>query len=494
MSSQSQQGLNFTEDEIFGRGSPGRGGYTPPESGLPAIDPQSALPIGALRKDLAGFPNLTEPEVTRHYTRMSQWNFAVDLNFYPLGSCTMKYNPRINEAVARIGGFSTLHPLAPDNQAQGTLEVIYNLERWLCAISGMDAATLQPAAGAHGEFTGLLMIRAALTARGNPRKKVLLPDSAHGTNPASTVYCGYEAVTLPSGPDGRIDMAQLDRLMDDQTAALMVTNPNTLGIFETDILEVSKLVHDRGGFLYCDGANLNAFLGKARFGDMGVDVAHINLHKTFSTPHGGGGPGAGPVVVKRELEPYLPFPLVEQTGGGDYRLEYDRPMSVGRVHGFFGNTGVLLRAAAYTLSMGPEGLAQVAEAAVINANYIRARLEGHYHIPYPGHCMHELVITDKIQNEYGVTTLDIAKALIDRGFHPPTIYFPSIARGAMMIEPTETESLETLDQFCDAMIEIAGEARANPESLKAAPVRTVRARLDEATAARRPQLRCSMCG
>ncbi|MDH5638023.1 MAG: aminomethyl-transferring glycine dehydrogenase subunit GcvPB [Nitrospinota bacterium] len=494
MSGQSQRGINFTEGEIFGRGAPDREGYTPPRSGLPAIDPESALPAGTLRGQLEGFPSLSEPEVTRHYTRMSQWNFAVDLNFYPLGSCTMKYNPRINEAVARIGGFTTLHPMAPQEQAQGTLQVIDDLEKWLCQISGMDAATLQPAAGAQGELVGLLMIRAALTARGNPRKKVLLPDSSHGTNPASAVYCGYEAVTLPSGPDGRVDMAQLDRLMDDETAALMVTNPNTLGIFESDIIQISKLVHDRGGFIYCDGANLNAFLGKARFGDMGVDVAHVNLHKTFSTPHGGGGPGSGPVVVKQELAPYLPFPVVAQGDDGAYSLEYDRPQSVGRAHGFFGNTGVLLRAAAYILSMGPQGLAQVAEAAVVNANYIRARLGDHYHIPYPGRCMHELVITDKLQSEYGVSTLDIAKALIDRGFHPPTIYFPTITRGAMMIEPTETESLETLDSFCEAMIEIADLAKADPESIKAAPVTTVRTRLDEATAARRPQLRCSLCG
>jgi len=494
MSNQSQRGINFIEDEIFGRGTTGREGYTPPESGLPPLDPESALPAWALRGGLEGFPSLSEPEVTRHYTRMSQWNFAVDLNFYPLGSCTMKYNPRVNEAVARMGGFSTLHPMAPDSQAQGTLKVIHETQKWLCAISGMDAATLQPAAGAHGEFTGLLMIRAALTERGNPRRKVLLPDSAHGTNPASAVYCGYEAVTLPSGPDGRVDMQQLDRLMDDQTAALMLTNPNTLGIFESGVNRIAKLVHDRGGFLYCDGANLNAFLGKARFGDMGVDVAHINLHKTFSTPHGGGGPGAGPVVVKKELAPYLPLPVVEQGEDGEYRLAHDRPRSVGRVHGFHGNIGVILRAAAYILSMGPQGMTQVAETAVINANYIRARLGKSYHIPYPGRCMHELVITDKLQNEHGVTTLDIAKALIDRGFHPPTIYFPAIARGAMMIEPTETESLETLDGFCEAMIEIARLAETDPQSLKAAPVNTVRTRLDEAAAARKPQLRCSICG
>ncbi|MDH4185277.1 MAG: aminomethyl-transferring glycine dehydrogenase subunit GcvPB, partial [Nitrospinota bacterium] len=469
MSFESQPGMAFNEEEIFGRGAPGRVGYTPPDSGLPVVDATAFLPSAALRGQLAGFASLTEPEVVRHYTRMSQWNFSVDTNFYPLGSCTMKYNPRINEAVARLKGFTTLHPLAPDETAQGTLGLIYDLQNWLVQIGGMDAATLQPAAGAHGEFTGLLMIRAALAARGNPRKKVILPDSSHGTNPASAVFCGYDVVTLKSGPDGKMDLAELDRLMDADTAALMVTNPNTLGIFETDILKAAQIVHDRGGFVYCDGANLNAFMGRARFGDMGVDVAHINLHKTFSTPHGGGGPGAGPVLVKKELAPYLPVPVVVREDDGAFRLEYDRAGSVGRVHGFHGNVGVLIRAAAYILSMGAEGLTEASEAAVINANYIRARLGGHYHIPYPGHCMHELVISDKYQNEYGVTTLDIAKALIDRGFHPPTIYFPLIAKGAMMIEPTETESLETMDRFCAAMIEIAEQAKSEPESIKAAP-------------------------
>jgi glycine dehydrogenase subunit 2 len=383
--------------------------------------------------------------------------------------------------------------MAPESGVQGALGLIYDLEKWLCEIGGMDAATLMPAAGAHGEFTGLLMIRAALTKRGNPRKKVILPDSSHGTNPASAVFCGYDAVTLKSGPDGGIDLAELDRLMDNQTAALMVTNPNTLGIFEPDIIKAAEIVHSRGGFVYCDGANLNAFMGKARFGEMGVDVAHINLHKTFSTPHGGGGPGAGPVLIKKELAAHLPVPVIVKERDGSYRLDEARPDAVGRIHGFFGNVGVLVRAAAYILSMGPEGLKEASEAAVINANYIRALLKDHYHIPYPGRCMHELVISDLWQNEHGVTTLDIAKALIDRGFHPPTIYFPLIARGAMMIEPTETESLETIDRFCGAMIEIAQLAKTDPQSIKSAPQGAIRARMDEAAAARNPELRCPIC-
>jgi glycine dehydrogenase subunit 2 len=493
MKSHSQRGLNFKEDSIFGQGSDGRLGYDLPSSGLPETDIGSLLPEELIREDLAGFPSLTEPEVIRHYTRMSQWNFSVDTNMYPLGSCTMKHNPRVNEAVARFSGFTNLHPLQGDDQAQGTLKLMSDLADWLLEITGLYAATLQPAAGAQGEFTGLMMIRAALTKRGSARSKILLPDSSHGTNPASATLCGYEAVTLKSGADGKMDLAELDKLMDDQTAALMVTCPNTLGIFESGIVEASKLIHDRGGFVYCDGANLNALMGKARFGDMGVDVAHINLHKTFSTPHGGGGPGAGPVCVTKELEPFLPTPVITFQNKA-YQRDYDRPQSVGRVGGFHGNVGVLIRAAAYILSMGAEGLTQATEAAVINANYIKARLKDHYHSPYPGQAMHELVLSDKIQNEHGVTTLDIAKALIDRGFHPPTIYFPLIAKGAIMIEPTETESRETLDDFCDAMIDIAEKAVSDPDSLKRAPENTVRSRLDETAAARNPQLRCDLCG
>jgi len=489
----SQRGLAFTESEIFGRGSPGRAGYAAPLQGLPERDAAEAIPGALLRDELKGFPELSEPEVIRHYTRISQWNFSVDTNLYPLGSCTMKHNPRVNEAVARLPGFTQLHPMQRDGDAQGTLKLIHDLGRWLCECVGLDAATLQPAAGAHGEFTGLMMIRAALEKRGDGREKVLLPDSSHGTNPASAVFCGYRAVTLKSGGDGRMDLYELDRLMDDQVAALMVTNPNTLGIFESGVAEAARIVHGRGGFVYCDGANLSALLGKARLGEMGVDVAHINLHKTFSTPHGGGGPGAGPVCVTAELEPFLPTPVVA-CENGVYRRDYDRPGSVGRVHSFHGNVAVLARAAAYILTMGPDGLAEATEAAVINANYVRARLKDHYHLPYPGRNMHEVVFTDKWQNEHGVTTLDIAKALIDRGFHPPTIYFPLIARGAIMIEPTETESVETIDDFCEAMIDIAEKTKTDPASLKNAPVNTVRSRLDEAGAARNPRLRCGLCG
>lgn len=490
---QSQRGLVFEEGPVFGRGSPGRAGVDFQDTGIPMAELAEAAPEGLLREELAGFPELSEPEVVRHFTRLSQWNFGVDSNMYPLGSCTMKYNPRINEAVARLPGLANLSPLQPDADAQGTLRLIHGLGKWLCGITGMDAATLQPAAGAHGEFTGLLMIRAALERRGDARKKVLLPDSSHGTNPASAVLCGYDAVTLKSNGDGRVDVAELDRLMDEDVAALMITNPNTLGVFESNIIRIARIVHDRGGFVYLDGANLNALMGKARFGDMGVDAAHLNLHKTFSTPHGGGGPGAGPVVVKKELEPHLPVPVVAERDG-IYLLDHDRPDSIGRVHGFHGNAGVLVRAAAYILSMGADGLTAAAEAAVLNANYVRARLRDHYHIPYETPVLHELVLSDKRQNESGVTTLDIAKGLIDRGFHPPTVYFPLIVKGAMMIEPTETESKETLDAFIDAMIDIAKTAERDPESLKAAPSLAVRGRLDEALAARRPELRCPSCG
>jgi len=493
MSSQYRRGMVFKEQEIFGRGSPGRSGVDFHDTGIPEVDIGALAPEPYLRGELKGFPELSEPEVIRHYTRLSQWNYGVDSNIYPLGSCTMKHNPRVNEAVARMKGFADLHPLQPDSACQGTLKMIHDLGEWLCEITGLDAATLQPAAGAHGEFTGLLMIRSALAKRGNPRTKVLLPDSSHGTNPASAVLCGYQAVTLKSGADGMIDLDELSRVMDDSVAALMVTNPNTLGIFESNIVKAASIVHKRGGFLYCDGANLNALMGKARFGDMGVDVAHINLHKTFSTPHGGGGPGAGPVCVTRELAPFLPVPVVI-ADGGKYRLETDSPDTIGRVHGFHGNVGILLRAAAYILSMGAEGLKAASETAVINANYIKARLADHYHEPVPGKSMHECVFNDKLQNEFGVTTLDIAKGLIERGYHPPTIYFPLIARGAIMIEPTETESLESLDAFCDAMIDIAKQARENPDSLKSAPANTVVRRLDEAYAARNPELRCGICG
>ncbi|MBI5815509.1 MAG: aminomethyl-transferring glycine dehydrogenase subunit GcvPB [Nitrospinae bacterium] len=491
---QAQRGLVFQEKEIFGRGSSGRNGVDFPNSGIPAADISALAGADYIRSELKGFPELSEPEVIRHYTRLSQWNYGVDSNIYPLGSCTMKHNPRVNEAVSRLKGFAGSHPLQPDSAAQGTLKMIYDLGRWLCEIVGMDAATLQPAAGAHGEFTGLLMIRAALAKRGNARQKVLLPDSAHGTNPASSVYCGYQAVTIKSGPDGKIDLVELDRMMDDSVAALMVTNPNTLGVFESDIMAAAKIVHDRGGFVYADGANLSALIGKTRFGDLGIDVCHINLHKTFSTPHGGGGPGAGPVCVKKELEPFLPVPVVMEKDG-KYTMDNNMPDSVGRVHGFHGNVGVLLRAAAYILSMGPQGLKEATEAAVINANYIKARLKDYYHTPIPGHSLHECVFNDKIQSEGNhISTLDIAKGLIDRGFHPPTIYFPLIVKGALMIEPTETESREALDAFCEAMIDIAEKAKSDPESLHQAPVNAVRRRLDEAQAARNPELRCSICG
>ncbi len=489
---QSQNGLVFEEETIFGRGSAGRRGIDIQMDGLPELDLAETFGIDQLRSPIEGFPEVSEPEVIRHYTRLSQWNYGVDSNLYPLGSCTMKHNPRVNEAVARMNGFTRLHPMQPTSASQGTLRMMHDLGLWLSELTGLPGCTLQPAAGAHGEFTGLLMVRAALTKRGDARKKILLPDSAHGTNPASAVYCGYQAVTLKSNAAGKIDLVELAEKMDDTVAALMVTNPNTLGVFESDIAEAAKIVHDRGGFVYCDGANMNAVMGKARFGDMGIDVCHLNLHKSFSTPHGGGGPGAGPVCVADELIPFLPTPVIVK-GNEGYTLATDVPDSVGRIHGFFGNVGVLLRAAAYMLTMGPDGIREAAEAAVINANYIKARLKGHYHVPIEGHCLHECVLNDQIQQENHVSTLDIAKGLIDRGFHPPTIYFPLIVKGAMMIEPTETESKETLDAFIEAMIAIAEQAKTDPDALHAAPIMAVRRRLDEATAARNPELTCGLC-
>jgi glycine dehydrogenase subunit 2 len=446
-----------------------------------------------LREDIAGFPELGELEVLRHFTRLSQRNFGIESQFYPLGSCTMKYNPKINEVVARYPGFALIHPLNSAERLQGALSLLYELEGILAEISGMDAVTLQPAAGAQGELTGLMLIRALLAERGNPRQKIIVPDTAHGTNPASSTLCGYDVIQISSNAHGVIDAGAVEKVMDESIAALMITNPNTLGLFETNIEAVSEIVHARGGLIYLDGANLNALMGIAKPGRMGVDVLHMNLHKTFSTPHGGGGPGAGPVAVKRFLEDYLPVPRIVRQENVLELLD-DCPKSIGRVRSFFGNFGVLVRAYTYILSLGGEGLEEASRMALLNANYIRRKLEKHYQIAFDEPCMHECIFSDRLQHKLGVTTLDIAKRLLDYGFHAPTIYFPLVVSGALMIEPTETETPETLDEFINAMVAIAQEAVDNPALLKNAPHSTPVGRLDEARAARRPVVRWEPAG
>ncbi|HSA58191.1 MAG TPA: aminomethyl-transferring glycine dehydrogenase subunit GcvPB [bacterium] len=478
------RGFQFQEPLLFEISREGRQGFSLPSSTKPRREPPEAL----RRLNDPRLPELSEPDVVRHFTRLSQWNFSIDTNFYPLGSCTMKHNPRVNEEVARYTGFAHVHPYQPDETVQGCLALMHALERYLAEISGMDAVTLQPAAGAHGELTGILLIRAFQTATGNPRRKILIPDSAHGTNPATASMVGYEAVPVKTGREGRTLASVIAQEMNEDVAGLMITNPNTLGLYETEIRDICDIVHSKGGLVYGDGANMNALLSKARPGDAGIDVLHINLHKTFTTPHGGGGPGAGPVAVKKTLEPYLPVPRVVQKENG-FAVEHNRPQSVGRVKSFFGNFGMLVRAYTYIREMGPEGLKRVTELAVLNANYVRARLKDSYHLPFETGQMHEVVFSDKFQKENGVTTIDVAKRLMDYGFAPPTIYFPLVVFGAIMIEPTETESKETLDRFCDAMIAIAEEAKKDPELLRKAPYQTKLRRLDEAKAARELKLR-----
>jgi glycine dehydrogenase subunit 2 len=474
------------EPLIFEISEKGKRAFRLPKLDVPfRKDLLSGYPV---REEVEGFPQVSEVEVVRHFTRLSQTNYAVDIGFYPLGSCTMKYNPKVNDRAASLEGFTAAHPLAPAELVQGCLEVLKRTEEYLCEIAGMDAFTLQPAAGAHGELLGMMLIKARLTEKGNPRRTVLIPDSAHGTNPSSAHISGYQVRVINSDQNGRVDLADLDRAMTDEVAALMVTNPNTLGVFETDIKKIAGLVHSRGGFLYMDGANLNALTGISRPGDMDVDVIHINLHKTFSTPHGGGGPGSGPVGVKKELEPYLPCPVVKRKGGG-YVLEGDRPKSIGRMHSFHGNFLVVLKALAYILTLGPEGLREMAEVAVLNSNYIRRSLEGLYYLKYETPTLHECVFSDKLQKEHGVANIDIAKRLIDYGVHPPTMSFPLIVPGALMIEPTETETRRDLDLFIQAMTSIAREAAENPELLKSAPHTSFVRRLDETAAARNPVLK-----
>jgi glycine dehydrogenase subunit 2 len=469
---------------IFERSSPGRRASSFPEGeGLPEVDLDEALAAGFRRTAPVRLPEVSERDLVRHYTRLAHRNYAVDLGFYPLGSCTMKYNPKVAEAAAALPGFARLHPAQPAEQVQGALELLARLEHALCELTGLAAATFQPAAGAHGELTGLLIIRAHHEARNDPRRRVVIPDAAHGTNPASVRLAGFEVTTVASSPEGLVDLGSLEKALDTDVAAFMITNPNTLGLFERNIARVAELVHGVGGQLYYDGANFNAILGKARPGDMGFDVVHLNLHKTFATPHGGGGPGAGPLVVAEHLVDFLPGPVVKD--GDGYRWDTDRPKSIGRVHGWNGNFGILVRAFAYLLANGGDGLRGVAERAVLNANYLLERLSAAYQLGYPSRpVMHEFVLSARRQKAQGARGLDIAKGLIDRGFHPPTVYFPLIVEEALMVEPTETESLETLDSFADAMLEIAAQAQADPHPLHQAPVTTPVGRLDEARAAR----------
>ncbi|GIN38348.1 MULTISPECIES: aminomethyl-transferring glycine dehydrogenase subunit GcvPB [Heyndrickxia] len=474
---------------IFELTKPGRIGYSLPELDVPNIDISEYFSAEYIRDEEPNLPEVSELDIMRHYTALSKKNHGVDSGFYPLGSCTMKYNPKINESVARFPGFAHIHPLQDEDTVQGALELMYDLQEHLIEITGMDEVTLQPAAGAHGEWTGLMMIRAYHEANGDVnRTKVIVPDSAHGTNPASATVAGLETITVKSNENGLVDLEDLRKLVGPDTAALMLTNPNTLGLFEENILEMAEIVHGAGGKLYYDGANLNAVLSKARPGDMGFDVVHLNLHKTFTGPHGGGGPGSGPVGVKKDLIPFLPKPVLVKEGDR-YTFEYDRPQSIGRVKPYYGNFGINVRAYTYIRTMGPDGLKAVTENAVINANYMMRRLAEYYDLPYDRHCKHEFVLSGKRQKKLGVRTLDIAKRLLDFGYHPPTIYFPLNVEECMMIEPTETESKETLDAFIDAMIQIAKETEENPEIVQEAPHTTVVKRLDETLAARKPVLR-----
>lgn len=474
---------------IFELSTEGRIGYSLPELDVPEVNLNDFLPEGMVRKSAAELPEVSELDIMRHYTALSNRNHGVDSGFYPLGSCTMKYNPKINESTARYPGFANIHPLQDESTVQGALELMYDLQEHLIEITGMDDVTLQPAAGAHGEWTALMMIRAFHEANGDHhRTKVIVPDSAHGTNPASATVAGFETITVKSDEHGLVDLEDLRRVAGDDTAALMLTNPNTLGLFEEHILEMASIIHGVGGKLYYDGANLNAVMSKARPGDMGFDCVHLNLHKTFTGPHGGGGPGSGPVGVKKDLIPYLPAPVLVKKGE-TYTFDYDRPQAIGRVKPFYGNFGINVRAYTYIRSMGPDGLKAVTEYAVLNANYMIRRLEPYFDLPYNRHCKHEFVLSGRRQKKLGVRTLDMAKRLLDFGYHPPTIYFPLNVEEGMMIEPTETESKETLDAFCDALIQIAKETEENPEMVQNAPHTTVIGRLDETKAARKPILR-----
>jgi glycine dehydrogenase subunit 2 len=476
-------GLILNEKLLWEKGRKGRSGYSLPESDVPS----SPLPP-ELVGDGPDFPDLSEVDVVRHYTRLSTWNFGVDTGLYPLGSCTMKYNPKTNERQAGLSGFSGSHPLLPESLCQGALKLMADLDRFLTEITGMDAISLQPAAGAHGELAGMLVIHAWFKQKKDLRSKIIIPDTAHGTNPASAALCGYAPVPVRSNAEGILSPEAIAAVMDEKTAGIMITNPNTLGLFEDHLKAICEIIHAKGGLVYADGANMNAVMGIADMGRVGVDVLHLNLHKTFSTPHGGGGPGAGPVLVKKHLEPFLPVPRIIQKDNGRYTLSEDFPESVGKLLTFHGHFGVLVRAYSYILSMGAEGLKKASQLAVLNANYLKEQLKGTFHLAYDRPCMHECVFSDRYQQEYNVTTLDIAKRLMDYGYHPPTIYFPLVVHGALMMEPTETESKEDLDQYIDALKKIAVEAKETPDVLRAAPTRCKVRRLDETAAARKPCL------
>ncbi len=476
-------GLIFNEPLLWEKSREGRCAMSLPKNDVKRSDLDPSL-----TGDAPDLPQLSELDIARHYTRLSQWNFGVDSGMYPLGSCTMKYNPKTNEVQAARQGFAGAHPLAGDEFSQGALKLMYNLEQYLANLTGFKAVTLQPAAGAHGELAGMLMIHAYHAKKGKQRSKIIIPDTAHGTNPASATLCGYESVNVKSGPNGILEPEAVAAVMDEETAGIMVTNPNTLGLFESNIKEIADIVHSKDGLVYGDGANMNAIMGIVKPGEIGIDVLHLNLHKTFSTPHGGGGPGSGPVAVGKVLEPFLPVPRVEKELDS-YKLVTDCEDSIGRIHTFYGHFGIMIRAYSYILSMGPDGLTNVSKLAVLNANYVKESLKGTLNLPYDVACMHECVFNDEIQQKNHITTMDMAKRLLDYGFHPPTVYFPLVVDGAFMVEPTETESKEYIDQFIDAVKAIAKEAKNNPEKLKKAPLLTKVTRLDEVAAARKPCLR-----
>jgi glycine dehydrogenase subunit 2 len=483
------QGPDIQSGSIMDRSRPGRRAYS-----FPALDvPETAVPNEFARRDLPALPEVAERDIVAHYTRLAQMNYGVDTGVYPLGSCSMKYNPKVAESVAGFPGFQRAHPHQPDHTVQGALELLWRLERALCEVTGMARATLQPPAGACGELTGLLLMRAHHTKQGNAPTRIAIPDSSHGTNPASVRLAGYEALHIPSDARGLVDVSALEKLVDEDVAGLMLTNPNTLGLFEEEIEKITSVVHNAGGLVYYDGANLNAILGRCRPGDMGFDIVHINTHKTFATPHGGGGPGAGPVGVTEELVPFLPVPSVERDEAtGEFRLSADRVDSIGRMHGFHGNFGVLVRAYAYVFLHGSDGLQEVGERAVLNANYLAELVKGAFPLAYSGRPMHEFVATARpLREQTGIRAIDIAKRVIDLGFHPSTVYFPLVVEESMMVEPTETETRETLDGLAAAMVQAANEAKTDPDMLHQAPITTPVRRLDEARAARRLKLRWS---
>jgi glycine dehydrogenase subunit 2 len=475
-------GLILKEKFLWEKSTEGRCGMS-----IPANDVESSPLDESLLGDGPNLPDLSEVDVVRHFTRLSTWNYGIDTGTYPLGSCTMKYNPKTNERQAALSGFANAHPLLPQELSQGALQLMYELQQYLAEITGMDAVTLQPAAGAHGEMCGMLLVHAYHQKQGRQRTKVIIPDTAHGTNPASVALCGYEPIPVISDENGIIPVKAIEELMDEDVAGIMVTNPNTLGLYEENLKQIAEIVHAKGGLVYGDGANMNAVMGIVQMGKVGIDIMHLNLHKTFSTPHGGGGPGSGPVCVKKFLEPFLPVPVVTQENGV-YKLEFDRPDSMGKLGSFYGHFGVIVRAYSYIRMMGADGLKKVSQLAVLNANYIKAKLKDTLHVAYDRPCMHECIFSDKNQHDNHVTTMDMAKRLIDYGFHPTTVYFPLVVEGAIMFEPTETESLEELDQYVEAFKAVAQEAADNPEALLSAPHKTIVRRLDETTAARKPCL------